>query len=133
MRCRRPRLRKYPYGFTVGSRPSSMIHECTGRLVSHIVALGIQGRFCPPSTLSRNGYRMSHHTHQKKSHETPKSTVAANPGTSPAGDNRNQPSADHIRLRAYEISQARKGESGDALADWIQAEQEATTGRDTRH
>jgi len=71
---------------------------------------------------------MSHHNHQKKTtHETPTSTADANPGTNVARDNRSQPAADHIRLRAYEISQARNGGPGDELADWIQAEQEATT------
>jgi hypothetical protein len=75
---------------------------------------------------------MSHHNHQKKTHETPTSTAAANPGTSVARDNRSQPAADRIRLRAYEISQVRNGGPGDALGDWVQAEQEATTGRDAR-
>ncbi len=31
---------------------------------------------------------------------------------------------DRIRLRAYEIYQARNGAPGDALADWVQAEHE---------
>ncbi|MBX9738026.1 MAG: DUF2934 domain-containing protein [Phycisphaerales bacterium] len=35
-----------------------------------------------------------------------------------------QPSAEHIRARAYEISQARNGEAGNATSDWCQAETE---------
>ena len=31
---------------------------------------------------------------------------------------------DRIRRRAFEIYQARKGASGDAMADWLQAERE---------
>lgn len=37
-----------------------------------------------------------------------------------------KPSADHIRVRAYEISQARKGGAGNASTDWSQAEAELT-------
>jgi hypothetical protein len=37
-----------------------------------------------------------------------------------------QPSADRIRVRAYEISQARNGGPGNAASDWSQAETELT-------
>jgi hypothetical protein len=73
---------------------------------------------------------MSHHIHQKKNRDTYASTPAATPDTNVAKEGLGQPAADHIRLRAYEISQARNGGPGDAMADWIQAEQETTTGRD---
>ena len=81
---------------------------------------------------TKHGDRMSRHNHQKSTHETLTSTAAVSSGTTLARDKRSQPAADQIRLRAYEISQARKGGPGDALADWIQAEQEATTGSDVR-
>jgi hypothetical protein len=48
----------------------------------------------------------------------------------PGADARgSQPSAEHIRTRAYEISQARNGGAGNANSDWCQAEVElsATT------
>jgi hypothetical protein len=35
---------------------------------------------------------------------------------------------DRMRLRAYEIYQARNGGPGDALADWVQAEHELSGG-----
>jgi hypothetical protein len=34
------------------------------------------------------------------------------------------PPSERIRLRAYEIYQARNGAPGDALGDWVQAERE---------
>jgi hypothetical protein len=80
--------------------------------------------------LSRNEDHMSHHNHQRKIHETSSPVAVAKPAPSVASTSRIQPAADHIRLRAYEISQARNGGPGDALADWIQAEQETTTARD---
>jgi Protein of unknown function (DUF2934) len=43
-----------------------------------------------------------------------------------------QPAADRIRVRAYEISKARNGGPGDALADWTQAEREVAAGRDAK-
>jgi hypothetical protein len=42
-------------------------------------------------------------------------------------DRHEQPNSDRIRLRAYEISQSRNGGPGDAMADWIQAEQDVTS------
>ena len=81
---------------------------------------------------TKHGDRMSRHNHQKSTHETLTSTAAVSSGTTLARDKRSQPAADQIRLRAYEISQARKGGPGDALSDWIQAEQEATTGGDVK-
>ena len=35
-----------------------------------------------------------------------------------------RPTQDDIARRAYEISQQRNGEPGDALSDWLQAERE---------
>jgi hypothetical protein len=46
---------------------------------------------------------------------------ACTPGADACGC---QPSADHIRARAYEISKARNGGPGDACSDWSQAEKE---------
>ncbi len=37
-----------------------------------------------------------------------------------------QPSAENIRARAYQISQARNGGPGNAVSDWSQAERELT-------
>jgi hypothetical protein len=37
-----------------------------------------------------------------------------------------QPTQEDIALRAYEISQQRNGQPGDALSDWLQAERELT-------
>jgi hypothetical protein len=34
------------------------------------------------------------------------------------------PTADHIRVRAFEISLSRHGGPGDATSDWTQAERE---------
>lgn len=39
-----------------------------------------------------------------------------------------RPDAEAISLRAYEIFKARDGQSGDPLADWLQAEAELSTG-----
>jgi hypothetical protein len=71
---------------------------------------------------------MAQRIRRKKSNETPNSTPAATPGTEVVRDDGSRPAADHIRIRAYEIFQARNGEPGDALADWIRAEREATSG-----
>jgi hypothetical protein len=35
-----------------------------------------------------------------------------------------EPTTDEIRCRAYDIYCARNGSSGDALSDWLEAEQE---------
>src|SRR5262245_37338615 len=37
-----------------------------------------------------------------------------------------RPTQDDIARRAYEISQERNGQPGDALSDWLQAERELT-------
>ncbi len=39
------------------------------------------------------------------------------------------PTEEQIRVRAYEIYQARKGAPGDPAADWAQAERELRNGR----
>lgn len=51
---------------------------------------------------------------------------ACTPGADACGC---QPSSEHIRTRAYEISQARNGGAGNSTSDWCQAEAElsATT------
>lgn len=64
---------------------------------------------------------MSHHSHHK-----PQSTnIESKPASGLANDQGRQEPADRVRLRAYEISQGRNGGPGDAMTDWIQAEQEA--------
>jgi hypothetical protein len=73
---------------------------------------------------------MSQHTRRRESHEAPHSTRAATPDTHVVKGNGGEPSSDHIRIRAYEIFQARNGGPGNALADWIRAEKEAATRRD---
>lgn len=72
---------------------------------------------------------MSQPTRQKKTHEAPITTPAATRGADVAKDHGGPPAADHIRIRAYEIFQARNGGPGNALADWIRAEQEVTARR----
>ena len=46
------------------------------------------------------------------------------------GDRNGRSVEDRIRLRAYQISQARNGGPEDALADWVQAERELTAAHD---
>lgn len=76
---------------------------------------------------------MSQHHRQKTSHETPSFTSAVPSGEGTAKDiGGGQSAVEGIRLRAYELSQARNGEPGDELSDWIQAEQEAMTGRNPK-
>ena len=71
---------------------------------------------------------MSHHNHHK-----PHSASIEPKRTSGGIDDRNGRSVeDRIRLRAYEISQARNGGPEDALADWVQAERELTTAHDAK-
>jgi hypothetical protein len=73
-----------------------------------------------------NAVQPSQPTSQPTSTATP---IATNPkaGTPGANASDRQPSADHIRTRAYEISQARNGGPGNATSDWSQAEKELTT------
>jgi hypothetical protein len=87
---------------------------------------------------------MSHHhpSHQHQAHN-PVTAAASPPSTTPIVASKPnaakakpctpgadacgcQPSADHIRVRAYEISQARNGGPGNETSDWSQAEQELT-------
>jgi hypothetical protein len=58
--------------------------------------------------------------------EAPAPGAPANTVSGSPTDRHDQPTSDRIRLRAYEISQSRNGGPGDALADWIQAEQDVT-------
>lgn len=75
----------------------------------------------------------SHANHNQPSQSEPRTipealapSVQANLVTRSPTDPHEQPTSDRIRLRAYEISQSRNGGPGDALADWIQAEQDVT-------
>lgn len=71
---------------------------------------------------------MSHHATHNRPHPS-KHSVGDPMSESFAADTRTStPSADRIRLRAYEISQARHGGPGNALTDWVQAEQELHAG-----
>ncbi len=76
---------------------------------------------------------MSHHSRHNKTHEAhaatsgPMAKETSCAAESAAGCS--QPAADRIRVRAYEISMARNGGPGDAVADWTQAEREVAAGR----
>lgn len=63
---------------------------------------------------------MSHHGH----HKSQPANVESKPTPGSASGQGRQEPADRVRLRAYEISQGRNGGPGDAVTDWIQAEQE---------
>ncbi|MBX3379046.1 MAG: hypothetical protein KF805_03040 [Phycisphaeraceae bacterium] len=68
---------------------------------------------------------MAHHHPHHKSHGTsPIATSAAK-----SKDSLILPADDGLRLRAFEIFQARLGGPGDALTDWIKAEREFGSGR----
>ncbi|XVJ60061.1 MAG: DUF2934 domain-containing protein [Tepidisphaera sp.] len=54
---------------------------------------------------------------------------ACKPGADACGC---QPTAEHIRARAYEISQARNGGAGNANSDWCQAEAELSAATSTK-
>lgn len=73
---------------------------------------------------------MSHHHNRNKSQESQPFSAESRPSVVEADARDRQATIDRIRLRAYEISQARKGGPGDALTDWTQAEQELRAGRD---
>jgi hypothetical protein len=79
-------------------------------------------------------HQPNHANHNQPSQIQPKSTPEAMAPIAPANtvtgsptDPHEQPTSDRIRLRAYEISQSRNGGPGDAMADWIQAEQDVTS------
>lgn len=100
-----------------------------------VLGHGVPGSFpgagykAPPAALRlRNENRMSHHS----LHKSPSTKVESKHSTSPVNDTAGQPTIDRIRLRAYEISQARKDGPGDALSDWIQAEHEVLAGADAK-
>lgn len=67
---------------------------------------------------------MSHANHPKD-HRAAKGTSRSGQASVIAAATHFHPHDENIRLRAYELSQARNGGPGDALADWIQAEREA--------
>ncbi len=73
---------------------------------------------------------MSRH---KKLHEAPPSIAASKPCAGKAEASCSQSIADRIRVRAYEICEARNGDVGDATTDWTQAERELVTVRDAKH
>ena len=81
------------------------------------------------SGCTRNAIHMSHH---KKSRDARSSVPDSNRCAGKAEENGSQSQADHIRLRAYEISQSRNGGPGDELTDWIQAEHEFVDAGDTK-
>jgi hypothetical protein len=114
------------------------------------------GRLNLAAHIFERATNMSHHSHQKKSHDTFSAIPSVEPivheakessrpapadkqipaeRQSPAGREapaKREMPADKIRLRAYEICQARNGGPGDELADWAQAENEAKTGHEVR-
>lgn len=79
---------------------------------------------------------MSHHSRHNKTHETHTPTTSApmanDKSCAESAAGRGQAATDRIRVRAYEISKARNGGPGDALADWTQAEREVAAGRDAK-
>lgn len=81
----------------------------------------------------RNEEAMTHHSRPNHSHE-PK-VATGSPDSHIRQDEKNQtfspPDAVVIRLRAYEISQARQlaGWAGDEVSDWSQAEEEIRSAR----
>lgn len=75
---------------------------------------------------------MSHHSRHINTH-APQSTATESTSRVGGPDARSaQSDAERIRLRAYEISQARKGEQGSPLTDWVQAEQELRAGGEAK-
>ncbi len=67
---------------------------------------------------------MSRHSRHDNAHAAQNATIAPKPCAGDRGVVGVQPATDRIRLRAYEISQARNNGPGNAAADWIQAERE---------
>jgi hypothetical protein len=67
--------------------------------------------------------------HQQGGQGTEKRT-AKGPGLGVEGDTRRPPRCDCIRARAFEIFQARStaGQPGDAVSDWLRAEEELRSG-----
>ena len=70
---------------------------------------------------------MSHSSRHDKAHEPQRSTAGSKPFAGRMDSHNGQPAIDHIRLRAYEISQVRGDGPGDAQGDWAQAEAELKT------
>lgn len=76
---------------------------------------------------------MSHHHRNHKAHDTLPSIADSKPCVGGAEACCATPAAADIRLRAFEISQARHGTPGNAQADWTQAEQELQAGRNVKN
>ena len=75
---------------------------------------------------------MSHHSRHINTHAPQSAATENSPRVGGADAPNVQPDAERIRLRAYEISQARKGEQGSPLTDWVQAEQELRAGSESK-
>jgi len=73
---------------------------------------------------------MSHSSRHNKPHEPRFSNDGPKPGADAANNPIGSPTTEHIRLRAYEISQVRGGGAGNAQTDWVQAEHELGAGLD---
>lgn len=76
---------------------------------------------------------MSHHSRHNNAHTPQTSTIEPKPRAGEPGVTGDSPTPDCIRLRAYEISQARNGGPGNAASDWIQAEQEVAAEHVVKH
>ncbi|MCC6228473.1 MAG: DUF2934 domain-containing protein [Phycisphaerales bacterium] len=76
---------------------------------------------------------MSRHGRHNNAHTVQPSTNEPKPRAGELGVNGDKPTPDCIRLRAYEISQARNGGPGNAASDWIQAEQEVAAEHAVKH
>ena len=76
---------------------------------------------------------MSRHSRHNNTNAPQLSTHEPKPRAGELGVNGGKPTPDCIRLRAYEISQARNGGPGNAASDWIQAEQEVAAEHVVKH
>lgn len=58
-------------------------------------------------------------------------TTAARPGAAAAPSVERKPSVDQLRLKAYEVYQARTraGRPGDSTTDWLEAEKQLSSGQ----
>lgn len=73
---------------------------------------------------------MAHHRphHHHNSHASQNTASEPKPLAGEPVASGDQSLANRIRLRAYEISQARNSGQSNPLADWVQAEQELRSG-----
>ena len=69
------------------------------------------------------GVRTAKSTAKAASNDATKAPIVATP-PAPNGNGGAAPSAEMIRLRAYEVFVARAGTAGDELSDWLTAERE---------